>query len=210
MNIPVMKFDEKQKRFVQGNPVYTEALIYSGDNHFVHVKDKLTRVISQDRGKEVTDENRWMLSFADPAGQEAFKAFLVARNPQGLIKLEDSEEGRFISNKTRGKNSALSTKTFKEGQEFAHVLEMSYASEFPPNENPTIKQPPFQMEKVTLETQCQKFRQLLITNLSNYTVSSHDVYRSQRAWPLLFDLYFSPEFFGDKYKDFQDEGFKTE
>ena len=74
-------------------------------------------MISQDRGKEVTDECRWMLSFADAAGQEAFKSFLYSRNPKGLVKNEDVAENRFISNKRKKSVvTASSTSTFKKGQ----------------------------------------------------------------------------------------------
>lgn len=210
MTIPVLPMGKGVDLRKRPKPVVTEALIYSGDNHFIHVKEELTRLISQDRGKEVTDESRWMLSFADPVGQEAFKSFLLDRNPQGLIKAEDSEEGRFISNKISQKaHGAESTKIFKEGQDFAHTLKMSYASEMPRELLPETGGPVFHTEKAMLETQCHNLSKLFISNLSKYTIASHDDYRAQRAWPLLFNNYFPPEFFGDQFKEFQNQGYAT-
>lgn len=211
MKIPRVRFDAVSGTYVREGCVNTVALVYSGDDHYIHLKGALTRVISQDRGKEVTDECRWMLSFADIAGQEAFKSFLYSRNPKGLVKNEDVAENRFISNKRRKPVvTASSTSTFKKGQEFVHTMKMSYVTGKIKKKDDHEKWVEFlQTEQMMLETQCQKLRELLITNLSKYSISSHDVYRAQRAWPLLFSYYFPPEIFGDKYKFFQDQGFQV-
>jgi hypothetical protein len=210
MSIPVMRIDPETGLFVKEKDVVTTALIYSGDDHYVHLKDALTIILSFDRGKEVTDESRWMICFATQEGQEAFKSFIYSRNPKGMIKTEDASENRFISNKRNRRKAADSTKQFKQGQEFTHTMYVSYiTARVKRKENDRVVKY-LQTEKMTLETQCQTLRNLLRTNLSKHSPSSHDVYKSQSYWPLLFSYYFPPEFFGDKFKAFQDQGFMVE
>lgn len=210
MTIPVMRYDQPSGEFIKEKDLTTSALIYSGDDQYVHLKDPLTILLSYDRGKEVTDESRWMICFANTEGKEAFKSFLYSRNPKGMIKNEDASENRFVSNKKRSGNAARSTKKFKQGQEFVHTMEMSYVTAKVQRMENGRKVKLLQTEKMTLETQCQTLRNLLTTNLSQNSPSSHDVYKAQSYWPLVFSYYFPPEIFGDQFKEFQDQGFMVE
>lgn len=191
-----------------------EALIYTGDSHYIHVKDDIARLSSEDRGKEVSDENRWMLVFSSDEDAIAFRNYIYSAHARNLIKADDPAERRSLSIKgrkpVRTKNSTL----FKEAQSFSISKVFSFPQRVEvierDDQGNKVEKKRLQMVDTLLETQCQNLRALLIYNLTDYSVTSHNSYRSERAWPLLFSLYFPPEYFGDKYKNLQVQGFKYE
>jgi hypothetical protein len=180
--------------------VRMRVLIYTGDSHYIHVKDLLTRIMSQERGKQVSDPYRQMLVFANPSNLRTFKNFLYKKNTMGLIKVEDPEEKRFVSNKIGKAVRTKSTEGFKKGLKF----NMSAYVHIPAR----AVDGKIQIIKLILERQCYELKPLLMYNLSEYTDTSHDDYRAQRAWPQFFKQYFPPEIFGDKFKKFQNEGYR--
>jgi hypothetical protein len=202
MRIPEMKFNEEKNIYEGKTFREVTALIYSGDDHLIHSKEALTRVISQDRGKEVSDESRWMLCFANIEDLNSFKAFIYGKNPKGMVKVEDAAEKRVRSNKGRTVSRTKSTSEFKKNQDFVYTVELSYPLRGSDGQ--------IQVKKAMLESQCQRLKWLLLKNLSKYTPASHDVYRAQRSWPILFSHYFPPEIFGDRFKVFLDEGYRKE
>lgn len=199
--IPVVesKYKKKKNKFGRKDYKYVEALIYSGDAHYIHVKDELARIVSEDRGKEVSDENRWMLVFSNADDLNIFREFIYSNHARNLIKADDPSEGRNISTKNFIPKRSKSSSKFKQTQEFSIAKTFSFPEK--------LKDGKIQMVDTMLETQCQNLRSLLIYNLSDYSNTSHHSYRSARAWPLLFNLYFPPEYFGDKFKDFERQGF---
>ncbi len=201
ISIPTMIFNHETKAFEKGPRHEASVLIYSGDKSLVHLKDKITRVTSKDRGKEVSDESRWMIAFANKDDLNKFKDFLYNTNPLGLIKVEDSEEGRFLSNKINGGKKAESTGEFKKFQDFVFTLTLAYTEKGPKDS--------IQIREASLETQSQRLKEMLSRNLSEYTGASHQVFRARRAWPLLCNNYFPAEFFGDRYKEMFDRGFEV-
>ncbi len=200
MCIPLTSLETSKKLIASQKKVVVRALIYSGDNHYIHVKEALTRVITMDRGKTITDETRWLLSFPDTDSLRAFKEFMYNRNPANAIKAEDSEEKRMFSNKEANtRNGAASTKSFKEFEDFKIVGPVNMTE---PLENGSL-----QNNAIGLETQSVMLRNLLLGNLSEYTISGHPRYRSQRAWPLVFSKYFPPDVFGDSMKEKELQGY---
>jgi hypothetical protein len=202
ISIPVMFLNSETGAFEQGPRHEATVLIYSGDQSLIHLKDKITRVTSKDRGKEVSDESRWMMAFSNKEDANKFKDFLYNKHPLGLIKVEDTEEGRFLSNKINGAKKAESTEEFKKFQDFVYTLTLAYPEKGPDG---TI-----QIREASLETQSQKLKEMLLNNLSEFTSASHQVFRAERAWPLLCNNYFPPEFFGDRYKELFDQGYEFE
>ncbi len=199
--IPIVESTHKKKKnkFGRKDYKYIEALIYTGDTHYIHVKDEIARIVSEDRGKEVSDENRWMLVFSNADDLNVFREFLYSNHARDLIKADDPAEYRNISTKNFVPKRSKSSSKFKQTQEFSIAKIFSFPEK--------LKDGKIQMVDTMLETQCQNLRSLLIYNLSDYSNTSHHSYRSSRAWPLLFNLYFPPEYFGDKFKDFERQGF---
>ncbi len=196
MRIPLLVWDKKERVFrKQFREVV--ALVYTGDNHLIHVKDELTRVISTDRGKEVSDVHRWMWVFKNPQDLDAFSTYIYDNYPFGLIKVEDNKEDRHITYKNKVSKGTKSTGKFKENQEFAHTGRTAYPVHGP-GDKIFVTHP-------MLETKCMTLKEILLA-LSAYTDRSHDVYKSQRAWPLLFSMYFPPQIFGDRFKEIEKQG----
>lgn len=208
------KKGRKQKRYLfnKRRLKEIEALIYTGDSHYIHVKDDIARLSSEDRGKEVSDENRWMLVFANDEDAVTFRNFIYSAHARNLIKADDPSERRSLSIKGRKPLRTKNSSLFKEAQSFSISKVFSFPERVEvvekPKYGPKVKERRLQMVDTLLETQCQNLRALLIYNLTDYSVTSHNSYRSERAWPLLFNLYFPPEYFGDEFKDFQVQGFK--
>jgi len=197
MLVPVDHVDERGKQVVE--KVRIRVLIYTGDSHYIHVKDPLTRVTSQERGKQISDVCREMMVFSSLADLRVFKNWVYRKIGKGLIKVEDPEENRFISNKRGKALRTKSTEDFKKGQKFSCA-----AYYFIPIKGLDGK---MQVIKAILERQCWELKPLLLDNLSEFTDTSHDVYRAQRAWALL-EQYFPPDIFGDKFRKFQNEGYR--
>lgn len=199
MTIPIIDLDRSEGAFLIRKMVTVRALIYSGDDHYIHLKEDLTMIMSMDRGKPVTDVHRWLLSFPDADSLRAFKTFIYGRNPKSVITAEDLEENRNFSLKKKVKKSVSSTEFFKKSQDFKITNEVSLAEPLADGRLLIVRSP--------LETQAVTLPNLLIGNLSKFTEGAHDLYRAERAWPLLFDYYFPPEYFGDAYKKFERQGY---
>lgn len=200
MTIPIMPLDAKKRTFSPREHIKVRVLIYSGDDHYIHVKEALTRILTMDRGKKGTDDLRWLLCFPDEYSLRVFKEYMYSHSPTTTIKVEDLEENRKFSKKAKTRNNAASTESFKKFQDFKIVREINVAE---PSENGTL-----QRTGVVLETQAYMvLKNLLTGSLSEYTEQSHDRYRAQRAWPLLFSRYFPPYIFGDRYKAFDKQGY---
>lgn len=213
MSVPTIPLDKETRRFESRNRVNVESLIYSGDNNLVHVKNPIERLKSGDRGKEVSDEIRWLLTFSGDGSQyDALRAFLYPSLVRGATKVEDPSESRSISKKPSGGHKRTkNSKKFKDNQVLSMAADVRLMKRIPK----VLRDGKWKHEgsnletvKVPLETQVQKLEDILIYNVSDYSETGHQSYRSERAWPLMFDQYFPPEFFGDDYKKFKDEGFK--
>lgn len=207
ITIPVMIYDKKEKVFKKNRkPRTMEVLIYIGgdsssvNQDLIHSKTGISMVMSQGRGKELSDESRWLLCFTNQDDEDAFKDFMYADNARNIIKADDVREGRKMSTKNGKDARTDSSKTFKENQAFSIAKTISY-----PRRNDSGK---LEMVEAILETQAQGLESLLATNLSHYSDTSHDIYKAQRSWPILFSRYFPPEYFGDKYKRFKSSGYK--
>lgn len=209
ITVPVMVYDEKKKVFRKNKkPRVIEVLIYiGGDNsgfndQLIHNKGGISMVMSQDRGKEVSDKTRWMVCCANEEDEDLLRDFLYSDNARSILKADDPKEGRKLSNKN-GKNARTkSSESFKEHQAFSIAKTFYY-----PRKNTKGE---LEIVEAGLETQCQGLEDLIASNLSHYSETSHDIYKAQRSWPKLFSSYFPPEIFGDKYKEFQTRGYRVD
>ncbi len=204
MKIPSMSLKDADSkdhaRFFSKKKLHeVQALIYTGDDHYIHVKDDIARLSSEDRGKEISDENRWMLVFADNKDVDIFREYIYSTHARNLIKADDPSEGRFLTVKGKVPTRSNNSSKFKKTQQ----VSISKVFSFPHR----AEDGSLQMIDTMLETQCQSLQDLLVYNLSDFSSTSHRSYRSERAWPLLFSLYFPPEYFGDWFKKIQNEGF---
>ncbi|MCC7431967.1 hypothetical protein IT412_00415, partial [Candidatus Peregrinibacteria bacterium] len=208
ITIPVMVYDEKKKIFKKNKkPRVVEVLIYiGGDNsgfndQLIHNKGGISMVMSQDRGKEVSDKTRWMICCANKDDEDAVRDFLYSDNARSIIKADDPKEGRKLNSKNGKSARTKSSESFKEQQAFSIAKTFYYPRK---NANGEIE-----LVEAGLETQCQGLEELIASNLSHYSETSHDIYKAQRSWPKLFSSYFPPEIFGDKYKEFQSCGYRV-
>lgn len=186
------------------------ALVYSGDGHLVHVKDKFDRVITDDRGKEISDECRAMFIFANQEDEDAFRKFQLTKQIRGVVKVDDHSRGRAISNKSGPKTEKASAPGFKESEHLKTAKRYLFPELV---DGLTIDQNGQEVQGVTIsmtgatvEIQVHGLDTALINNLSKYTPADHDKYRAKRAWPVVFKYYFPPYIFGDEYKVLQDQG----
>lgn len=206
-----VKIDEKT-----GERIYVEekrevvALIYSGDGNLVHLKDEYDRMITDDRGKEISDECRAMVILANPEDEAAFRKFQLTKQIRGVVKVDDHSRGRSISTKSGLKHEKASAAGFKENERFKTAKKYIYPELVEgmtvDKEGKKVSGMTISTRSATVEYQVHGLDTALIYNLSKYTQADHDKYRAKRAWPLLFKYYFPPYIFGDEYKILQDQG----
>lgn len=206
-----IEIDEKT-----GERMYVEkkreviALIYSGDGRLVHLKNKFDKMITDDRGKEISDECRTMIVFANQEDEDAFRKFQLTKQIRGVVKVDDNSRNRKISTKTGPKTEKASAQRFKEDEHlktakrylFPELIEGLTVDE----NGKEVMGLTISMIGVTMEIQVNSLDTTLISNLSKYTPADHDKYRAKRTWPILFKYYFPPYIFGDAYKVLQDQG----
>ncbi len=186
-----------------------EVLVYAGQNQYIHAKDELTRLLSETRGKEVSDENRWLVVPANEDDSEFLKSFMLRDHAREVVKLDDKRAGVVITTKkicNAGRTD--SSKLFKNNQSWTVSKKYSWLARKPGSKSRRRLAPKDAVRyDAVLETQAQSLEDLLIYNISDYAPSSHTVYRSQRAWKLL-DIYFNPQVWGDKYREYFKRGYK--
>lgn len=186
-----------------------EVLIYAGRNQYIHVKDELTRLLSETRGKEVSDENRWLIVPANKKDSEFLKSSLLRDHAREIIKVDDKQAGVTITTKKTPKIPRTeSSELFKNNQSWTVAKKYSW----PDKKRGTAHKAKFDPRDMirydaVLETQSQNLEDLLIYNISDYAPSSHTVYRVERAWKLL-NIYFNPQVWGDKYRKYFKRGHK--
>ena len=209
--IPIKKNGRSKKLFGDKKYVEIEALIYTGDKHYIHVKDDIAELFSEDRGKEVSDKNRWLLVFSNQQDLDVFREFMYACDAREFVKIDDKLEKRQSSNKKKRPKRSENSEKFKEQQNFAITKAFSFPSVVEVeevNENgEKVLSKRIQTASKVLETQCLGLEQVLISYLSDYSATGHKSFAAERAWPLLFQ-YFPPEIFGDFVKEFELQGFK--
>lgn len=186
-----------------------EVLIYAGGNQYIHVKDELSRLLSETRGKEVTDENRWLIVPANRDDSDKLKTFLLMDHARDTLKLDDPRGGVSFSNKKNGAVGRTdSSKGLKSNQEWS----IAKRHWLPDKDDDSIqgKLEPKNLVRrdAILETQAQTLADLLIYNISNHSPSSHTRYRSERALALM-KVYFNPQIWGDKYREYFKRGYKA-
>jgi hypothetical protein len=182
-----------------------EVLIYNGDSHYIHVKDEIARLLSESRGKEVSDENRWLLVFANEQNEEMFKRFESQNNARKIISWEDSKNNTFISTKSKKSSRVGSSKDFKSNQSFKITKEYDFPDkQLVLGEDGKLTEKPM-VTSAVLETQGQTLENLFIYNISDYSPSSHSTYRAKRAWSLM-PYYFNPQVWGDGFQKVIDQG----
>ena len=209
--IPIKKNGSSRKLFGDKKYVEIEALIYTGDKHYIHVKDDIAELFSEDRGKEVSDKNRWLLVFSDKQDLDVFREFMYACDAREFIKVDDKSEKRQFSNKKKKPKRSENSEKLKEQQNFAITKAFSFPSvvqveEVNKNGDKVVSER-VQTTSTVLETQCLDLEQVLTSYLSDYSDTGHKSFAAERAWPLLFQ-YFPPEYFGDSVKEFELQGFK--
>lgn len=214
MDIPYFEVVEEKgkKRYVKTVKKDIRALVYSGDGHLIHVKDSYNRVLTDDRGKEISDPCRAMFVFPDESSENAFREYQYAYQIRNVLKIDDSAHGRKMSVKT-GENMAhtASSDSFKSSQSFKTAKTLSFPNKVKAlieseEDEGYVEGETLEFEDVTVETQVHRLKSVCIANLSKHTPAAHDRYRANRSWPLLFKYYFPPHVFGDRYKVIQDQG----
>jgi hypothetical protein len=207
--VPIKKNGKGEKMFGDKKFVEIECLIYTGDKHYIHVKDDIAELFSEDRGKEVSDKYRWLLVFSNKKDLDVFREFMYSSDAREFIKVDDLPEGRQFTNKMRKPERSGNSKKLKEQQNFAITKTFSFPSVVEVEEvgetSEKVLNKRMQVTTAVLETQCQGLEQVLRFYLSDYSNTGHKSFSAERAWPLLFQ-YFPPEYFGDEVKVFQSQG----
>ncbi|MCC6643882.1 hypothetical protein IT411_03975, partial [Candidatus Peregrinibacteria bacterium] len=214
MDIPYFELIEEnhKKRYVRKVKKDVQALVYSGDGHLIHVKDSYNRVLTDDRGKEISDPCRAMFVFPNEESENAFREYQYAYQIRNVLKVDDLSQGRSISVKNGGGMAhAASSESFRQNQSFKTAKILSFPTKVrgiieSEGEDEYIEGETLEFDDVTVETQVHRLKSVCISNLSKHTPAAHDRYRATRSWPLLFKYYFPPYVFGDKYKKVQDQG----
>lgn len=196
MTVPYYDVDE-MGRNLDHKEEEIEMLIYSAKDRFVDSKDILSNLLSQTRGKEISDENRWMLAYPTKRDEAIFKEFLYGIEPHKIIKVEDAAEGRKINRKTRVAEKVSSSVHLKGGQDLAMAKKLDLVKK---------TEGKAKRKSNVLETLVQSVPNMLALYLSDNSVSAHPVYRATRAWSLM-GIYFNPQVWGDKYQEYKNQGF---
>lgn len=178
-------------------------LVYTGDEHYIHVKSPMSRLVSEERGKQVTDDVRWTLVFATEEDFEVFKEWVYSFNSTDFIKINDTKEGRDINHKVNGvkQHRSRGSAKFKENQSLVVVKKFNIVIGNAVQDGGQV----LVTRGVSLETQCDGLASLLIA-LSDYSDVSHSKYRAERNWPILFGYYFPPAYWGNLYQDLYKQG----
>lgn len=196
MTVPFYDTDKKGKNLAYRSE-QIEMLIYSAGGKFIDSKDVLSNLLSQTRGKEISDENRWMLAYPTKKDGDIFKEFLYGVEPHKIIKIEDASEDRVINRKSKVAEKVSSSVHLKEAQDLAMAkkIDLVKKTEGKASRKANI-----------LETLMQSVPNMLALYLSDHSVSAHPVYRATRAWSLM-GIYFNPQVWGDKYQEYKNQGF---
>ncbi|MGL5830800.1 MAG: hypothetical protein ACRCZE_01480 [Candidatus Altimarinota bacterium] len=196
MTVPFYDTDEKGKNLGYREEEI-EMLIYSAKGRFVDSKDILSNLLSQTRGKQISDENRWMLAYLTERDEKYFKEFLYGIEPHKIIKVEDAAEGRNINRKSKVAEKVSSSAHLKGGQDLAMAKKLDLVKK---------AEGKAKRKSNVLETLVQSVPNMLSLYLSDNSVSAHPVYRATRAWSLM-GIYFNPQVWGDKYQEYKNQGF---
>lgn len=196
MTVPFYESDKNGKNLAKRKE-QIEMLIYSAGGKFIDSKDVLSNLLSQTRGKEISDENRWMLAYPTKKDGDMFKEFLYGIEPHKIIKVEDAAEGRMINRKNKVAEKVSSSVHLKEAQDLAMAKKIDLVKKAEGKASRKAN---------VLETLVQSVPSMLSLYLSDHSVSAHPVYRATRAWSLM-GIYFNPQVWGDKYQEYKNQGF---
>jgi hypothetical protein len=174
-------------------------LIYSGDGKLIHCKSEQSYLSSLLRGKEPTDVIRWSIVPLSKDANDALRDFLYENYSSGNRVIRDHYENRHISSKKDAKKSKASQQ-FSEARGYSSAMYATLAKRTDTDQ--------IEHMHIEFETQIFDMDTMLISNLSDYTVTSHTkVYTPEREFDNLFRYFFPPIIYGRKFADYKLQGF---
>lgn len=178
-------------------------LIYGGgDNELIHEKSTQSCVESDLRGKNPENDKKRITFVSDiEEDRDALREFFQEQHGARFEIVKDTKEQR-EHNKSKRSNKSDTSKEFCEKREFFGVMKLSVPVRTPDNK--------IIHRVITLEIQIQSLANMVITNCSDYTPSSHRrAFRPERIFEgILFKYIFPPALFGEVYSKYKSQGYR--
>ncbi len=179
-------------------PFRTKTLFYTGDDRLVHCKALEAYLSSVLRGKKTQDIERLSI-ITDETNDEEVRDFFYnsygTNKPESISdNAENRKESISMSSSNPSANNALLQARKMKGEFYAVIAE---------NGKKGIKH-----KRIGFEAQIFDFDDMLIYNLSDYSVSSHNsYYRPKREFENLFRYLFPPIIYGSRFAEYRLNGY---